>query len=441
MSKPTRWKIETVSGLLTLCLVGCQSPEPQSGKSTPGGQATPVAVATAAELPGAAQTSVAVHKVGHSDVTLEQSFTAHILAANEVEVRSRVQGNLEGFSFREGSRVVAGQVLFSIDRRPLLAAVHSAEAQVKNAKAELEFARNKVNYQKALADQRQAEANLENQQREVDRYKPLVEKAIIPRQLFDQTVSARDVAKAQLDAAIANTENTKIRDIASIATAEAGLDGAYAALESARVNLDYTTISAPISGVIGELNVHPGSLISPGSEVLATISSVDPVYVDFAISEQDYLALARLREATGKNQSDRIYQLVLADGKPYEHLGKFNMVDRAVDSTTGTIKVRLEFPNPTGILKPGEFANIRLNAMDMPNALLVPQRAVQELQSSHFVFVVDGNHVVEQREVELGARHQNSVIISKGLQAGELVVVDGMARVKPGMTVTVQEVK
>lgn len=440
MSNSSHWGTAATAGILSLSLLaGCQESATPSSKATPG--RTPIASATNIELPGQAQVKVAVQKVGQSEVTLEQTFTAQVLAAKEVEVRSRVQGNLESFSFQEGSRVTAGQILFSIDRRPLLAAVHSAEAQVKNAKAELEFARNKVNYQKALADQRQAEANLENQQREVDRYKPLVEKAVIPRQLFDQTVSARDVAKAQLDAAVANAENTRIRDIASIATSEAALDGAHAALESARVNLDYTTISAPISGIIGELNVHPGSLISPGSEVLATISSVDPIYAEFAISEQDYLTLARRREETGKVQSDRVYQLLLADGKPYEHLGRFNMVDRAVDSATGTIKVRLEYPNPAGLLKPGEFANVRLNTADLPNALLIPQRAVQQLQSSNFVYLVDGDNVVEQREIELGERHQNSVVVKKGLKAGERVVVDGMARVKPGMTVSTEEAK
>jgi membrane fusion protein (multidrug efflux system) len=384
---------------------------------------------------------VAIQEVGKKEVTLEQSFTAQILAAKQVEVRSRVEGNLEAFSFREGSRVSAGQVLFSIDPRPLQAALRQAQAQVMDAKADLEFATNKVNYKKALADQREAEANLENEQREVDRYKPLAERNIIPRQTYDQTVSARDVARAQLDAAIANTENTKIKDIASIASAEASLEGAYAAVEAAQINLNYTTISAPISGIIGELNVYPGNLVSPGSDVLATISSTDPIYVEFAIAEQDYLTLARRREETGKPTTDRIYQLLLADGKPYKNLGKFSMIDRAVNSDTGTIKVRLEYANPNGLLKPGEYANVRLNTQDLPDALLVPQRAVQQLQSSNFVYVVDANNQVQQREIEIGDRYQTSVVVKKGLKAGERVVVDGMAKVKPGMTVSTQEAK
>jgi RND family efflux transporter MFP subunit len=440
---------------LTLAFGCAPTDKPEAGGATTpsAGGATPVANATNLNLPGAtpapgttsnppagAAVAVAIQEVGKENVTLEQTYTAQILAAKEVDVRSQVQGYLMNFSFREGYRVAAGQGLFDIDPRTLQAAVASAEANVQEAEAELAFARNKVNWKKAQADEAAAKANLVNEQREVDRYKPLVERSIIPRQLYDQTVSARDVAKAQYDAAKANTENTGIRDTASIATAEATLAAAQAALDSARVNLSYTSISAPISGVIGELKVYPGNLVSP-QDVLATISSTDPIYVEFAISENDYLTIARKREATGQRQSDRIYQLLLADGEPYKYLGKFSMVDRAVDSQTGTIKVRLEFANPSGILRPGEFANVRLNTEDLPDALLIPQRAVQQLQSSNFVYVVKSDNTVEQREIELGQRYQNSVVVSKGLSLGERVVVDGMARLKPGMTVSVQETK
>jgi RND family efflux transporter MFP subunit len=428
--------------LLVLSLaLGCQAPSKDGkGSATPAPATTPVASASNANLPGQAQVKVAVKEVGKEEVTLEQTFTAQVLAAKQVDVRSQVQGNLEAFSFREGSHVSAGQVLFSIDPRSLQAQLRSAQAKVADARAKLQFARTKVNWKKAKADQAQAQANLANQQREVDRYKPLVERAIIPRQLYDQTVSARDVAQAQLDAAKAEVENTNIRDTASVAQAEADLEGALAAVDNAQVALSYTTIAAPISGIIGELNVYPGNLVSP-QDVLATISSVDPIYVEFAISESDYLSLARRREATGKRQTDRIYQLLLADGHPYESLGKFAMVDRAVDSATGTIKVRLEFPNPNGILKPGQFANVRLNTQNLPNALLIPLRAVQELQSSKFVYVVNPSNVVEQREIEVGETHQTSVVVTKGLKAGERVVVDGMARVKAGMTVSTEEAK
>lgn len=425
--------------LLGSLLPGCQAPAtPPQASATP---AKGAASGSQANLPGQAQVKVITQTVGRSQVTLESTYTAQILAAKEVEVRSRVQGNLEAFSFREGSRVTEGQVLFSIDPRPLQASVKQAEAQVMDARANLEFARTKVNYQKALADQRQAEANLENQQREVARYKPLVERAIIPRQTFDQTVSARDVAQAQLDAALANTENTRLRDIASIATSEARLEAALAALEAAQVNLSYTTISAPITGVIGQLNVYPGNLVNAGSDVLATISSTDPIYVEFAIPEQEYLTLARRREETGQRQSDRVFQLILADDQPYKYLGRFSMLDRAVDTQTGTLKVRLEYENPRGLLKPGEFANVRLNTEDLPDALLVPQKAVLQLQSSHFVFLVNASNVVEQKEIEIGERYQNSVVVTKGLQPGDRVVIDGMTRLKPGMTVTTEEAK
>lgn len=432
---------------LNLALAGCQptdkaSPTPAApGQSTGTGTgATPKPAPTNSNLPGQSAPAVAVQEVGKENVTLEQTYTAQIMAAKEVNVKSQVQGYMLGYSFREGNRVSAGQTLFSIDPRTLQAAVRTAEANLADAQAQLNFARSKVNWKKAQADQAEAEANLANQQREVDRYKPLVERSIIPRQLYDQTVSARDVAKAQLDAAKANTENTNIKDTASVETAAASVSAAEAALDSARVNLSYTTISAPITGTIGQLAVYPGNLVSP-QDTLATISSTDPIYVEFAIAEKDYLTVARRRESTGKNQSDRIYQLLLADGEKYPHRGKFNMIARAVDTQTGTIGVRLEFPNPSGMLRPGEFANIRLNTEDLPDALLIPQRAVLQLQSSNFVYVVKPDNTVEQREIELGDTYQTSVVVKSGLKHGERVVVDGMARLKPGMTVSIQETK
>lgn len=436
-------KSRLLASLLALSLaIACQAPSP-SGKATgsPSPTTAPSGTGSQIDLPGQADVKVSVKTIGTSRVTLEQTFTAQILAAKEVKIRSQASGYLESFNFHEGSPVYAGQVLFSIDPRSLQAQVKTAEAKVQDAEAKLTFARSKVNWKKALADQAQAQASLDNQQREVNRYKPLVERAIIPRQLFEQTVSARDVAKAQLDAAKAEAENTHIRDNASVATAKADLAAAQAALESARINLSYTTISSPITGVIGQLNVTPGNLVNPGQDVLATISSTDPIYVEFAISEATYLYVARQREATGQIQSNRIYQLILADGKPYDKLGKFSMIDRTVDPQTGTIKVRLEYPNAHGVLKPGTFTSVKLDAQNLPHALTVPQRAIMQLQSSNFVYIVDDQNKIVQREVALGESTQNSVVISKGLKAGERVVVDGMGRVKPGMTVSVEEAK
>lgn len=419
---------------------GCQhepTPSPQaspapltSPSAAPGNQST---------LPGAAAATVRVKEIGAQDITLERDYTAHIMAAQEVDVRSRAEGNLLSFNFREGSAVSAGQILFQLDPRPLQASVSAAQAKVQEARANLSFSKNRVNWKKAKADQAQAEANLANQQREVDRYKPLMQRAIIPKQLYDQTVSARDVAQAQLDAAKAEVENTGIRDTSSIAKAEADLSLALANLENAQLSLEYTTIEAPISGVIGELNVNPGNLVRPGEAVLATISSTNPIYVEFSISEQDYLKLVRQRQAGVKNQGDRVFQLILADGKAHPHPGRFELIDRAVDAATGSIKVRTSFPNPDGSLRPGEFVNLRLNSKDLPQAIMVPQRAVMELQSSNFVYLVDKDHKIVQREITLGNRYQSSFIVEKGLNAGDRVVVDGGARVKPGMVVSIEE--
>ncbi len=441
-----RFKTGTAASLLIVSLLaGCKDGKDPKGDGTP--PPRPVAGAKSstpapnANLPGQAQTKVAVQEVGKQEVTIDQTFTAQTLAAKQVEVRSRIEGNLNSFSFREGSQVSEGQVLFQIDPRPLLANVAAAQAQVEIARANLNFARTKVNLKKAQADQAKAQTDLNYQQKEVDRYKPLVDRAIIPRQLFDQTVAQRDAAKAQLDAAKAETENTAIRDASGIQTAQAQLEASLAALDSAQINLDYTTVYAPITGTIGQLNVYPGNLVQPGGEPLVTLSSTNPIYVEFSISESDYLKLATKVEETGKKQGNRVFQLLLADGKPYKHLGKFNMIDRAVDATTGTIRVRLEYANPMNLLRPGQFVNVRLNKAEVPDALLIHQRAVMELQSSKYVYVVDKDNKVEQREITVGERYQGSYVVTKGLKQGERVIVDGMAKVKPGMTVSTEEAK
>jgi membrane fusion protein, multidrug efflux system len=443
--KNQNWKNRAASSLIILTLAsGCQekpkTPTSGGNTSTPTTAGTPTPTATNAELPGQAKTKVVVMTVGQQNVTIDEKFTAKILAAKQIEVRSRIEGNLNSFQFREGSPVTIGQVLFTIDPRPLQAQVKSAEAAVMTAKAKLDYARSKVNWKTAKAQLAQAEAQLANEQRDVDRYRPLAEQNIIPQQLYDTTVSQRDVAKAQVDAAQANVENTNIQDTASVATSQAQLASAYAALDSAVINLDYTTITSPISGVIGELNVNPGNLVSPGSDVLATISSTDPIYVEFALSESQYLALARRRD-NDEPTPVRKFQLILADGEPYPYLGTFSMIDRAVDAATGTIKVRLSFRNPKNLLRPGEFANVKLNKDDVPDAILVPERAVQELQSSKFVYLADADNKVVQREIELGDRYQSSYVVKKGLKTGDRVIIDGIEKVKPGMTVSTEEAK
>lgn len=416
---------------LAAALVGCQGDKP-TATPKPG---APTPAATSAAAPAEAPLPVNIITIGESDVTLKQDYTGEVIASNQVDINSRIEGYLLDFNFREGSTVTRGQVLFSIDPRPFQAQVEVAQAKVADARSNLDFAQKRVNWKKARANQAQAEAELANQQREVDRYKPLVARNIIPQQLYDQTVSARDVAAAQLDAAKAEVENTGIKDNASIEGARANLDAALANLDAAQVNLDYTTIVSPITGTIGELNAYPGSLITPGGGVLATISSTDPMYVEFSIDEADYLALTRI-DRTGK-PIDRQFTLILADGTEFGTTGKFNMLDRAVDTATGTLKVRLEYENPRGLLKPGQYVKVRLNRSTAPHALLVPQRAVLELQSSNFVWVVKPDNTVERKEIEVGQRYDNSFIVKKGLSDGDKVVTDGMARLKPGSKVEI----
>ena len=153
--------------------------------------------------------------------------------------------------------------------------------------------------------------------------------------------------------------------------------------------------------------------------------------MEFAISEQEYLKLKRAQE-TGQNTDDRKFQVIFADGEVYDRLGTFDMVDRAIDQATGTLKVRLRFANPLGTLRTGQYVSVRLNKKDVPDAILVPQRAVQELQSSNYVWVVKSDDSVEQREIEIGPTYESSYVVEKGLSKGDVIVVDGMARLKPG---------
>lgn len=318
------------------------------------------------------------------DVPVQMELIGQTQGSKDVEIRARVEGYLESVNFREGDFVKEGDLLYQIDPKPFQAAVANAKAQVATMQARLG----------------QAET-------EVARLKPLAEQQAVSRRDYDNSVSARDAALAQLDAA-------------------------KAALDKAQLDLGYTTIKAPLSGLADLTKVKAGNLVGRGeSTLLTTISVVDPIYFTSSITEADYLTFAQSDRLAGKRPAT----LVLADGSVYAEKGKLDAVQRAIDSKTGTLALRLLFPNPDRILRPGQYGKIQFVSETLPGAVCVPQKAVSELQGVFQVVVVGAGNKAEIRTVKMGPRSGDLWVVKEGVKTGETVVVEGLQQVKPGAEV------
>ena len=379
----------------------------------------------------AAAPMVIAAKVTKQDIHYSHEWPAETKSGDEVNVQARIEGTLENFSFEEGMGVREGQVLFTIDDSPYQAALQAAQAQVSKAKADLEYARTQVNVRKAEADLASAKTELNRSQQDVDRYKPLVESGTIARQILDNAVAQRDVAQAQVNAAKAVLENTRLSDRANIDIAAANLEAARANVTQAELNIGYCTITSPISGVIGKLNVYPGNLVGSvgNTQPLVTISKLDPMYVTFSLTEKEYLYIMDHRD---DEYGGVDIELILSDGKVYPHKGSFNMLERTLDSATGTIGVRMMFPNPDFILREGQFGRLRITAQDAEKVVVIPQKAVMTVQSDRSVYVVGANNIVESRAIKLGDPIDTNYIVESGLKEGEIIIVDGIQKVRPG---------
>jgi membrane fusion protein (multidrug efflux system) len=382
---------------------------------------------------------VVVAPVEQRTVPIVRDFTARTEAVPTVEVRARVAGVLEQVLFKEGSEAKQGQVLFVIQKQEYQAALESARAQLAKAQADLIRARDTsvVDRAKAQVDQRQADLGKARQ--DVARYRPLAEAKAIPQQDLDTSVAAEKVAVAGVDAAQAALRDSQLLQRTQIQLAEAAIETAKASITQAELNLGYTTIRAPITGIIGKLAVDTGNLVGKADPtLLATMSAVDPIYVDFNVAEVDYLHIApRIRlDPQGRVQAGaQPLDLFLADDKLFPHKGRVVFVDRAVDSKTGTIAVRAAFPNPAKTVRPGQFARVRTVVEEHPNAILVPQLAVQEQQGARSVLVIEPGDKVALRAVTLGERIGNFFIATAGVKPGEQVIVEGVQKVRPGMQV------
>ncbi len=379
---------------------------------------------------------VVIADVEQHAVSIERDFTARTEAVPTVEIRARVPGMLEDVLFKEGTEVSKGQTLFVIQRDEYRAALATARAQLAKSHADLTRARDTSAIERARAQLAQREADLEKARQDVARYRPLAEARAIPQQDLDTSVAQQKVAAAAVDTFAAALKDTELNQRTQIQLAEAAVEAGKAAVIQAELNLGYTTIQSPIAGIIGKVMVDRGNLVGKSEPtLLATVSAVDPIYVDFSVAEADYLRLARL-DPQGRPQRPRTpLDLFLTDDRPFPHQGHIVFVDRAVDAKTGTIGVRAAFPNPDKIVRPGQFARVRGVVEQRAAAILVPQRAVQEQQGGRTALVVEKGDKVALRSIKVDERLGDFFLVTEGLEPGERVIVEGLQRARPGTQV------
>ncbi|MDD3311012.1 efflux RND transporter periplasmic adaptor subunit, partial [Pseudodesulfovibrio sp.] len=315
---------------------------------------------------------VKVVKVETRDMPYWAELIGTISAVETVDVRARVAGFLLKKNFKEGARVKKGDLLFVIDPKPF-------NEDLKQAQSGLE-------YNQAL---------VEKARKDFIRFKKLYEENVVSRDEYESYQT-------------------------QLATYEAQVRDNAAKVENAKIQLGYTSIYSPLDGDIGRVQVDVGNLVGQGENtLLATVSSVDPVYVSFSVTEADYLRARRSRKVDHAEESE--LKLILADGDEYDHNGVFDMVDRAVDPRTGTLGVRVKFPNPEGLLRPGQYAKVRLLVENVKNAMVVPVRAVMDTQGMKSIFKVEEDGKVVNQPLTLGFERNSLVVIREGLKPGDMI--------------------
>ena len=387
------------------------------------------------EAPAGPPPTVVVATVEQKTVPIYSEFVARTDAKDTVEIRARVQAFLEGQHFTEGTVVKKGQLLFTLDKREYEAQLQHAKAQLAKAQADLAFAKDKATVESAKANLDVARARLGKAETDEKRLKPLAERRAVPQQDYDNAAANLQSARAEVESKNASVSTTEANQKSSIEQAEAAVAAAKAAIAQAELNLSYCTIRSPIEGLIGERKVAPGNLVGKGeATLLDTVSSVDPIRVYMSLSDAEYLRLNAL-QAKGQAKTGAAMELILADGTVFPQKGRLVIADRAVDVKTGTLTLVSEFPNPTGLLRPGQFGRVRVAAEIAENAVLVPQRAVQEVQGAKSVLVVGADNTVALRTIRPGETVGDLLIVRDGVQPGERVIVDGLQKAQPGSKV------
>jgi len=398
---------------------------------------------------------VEVTPVVQRDVTLHGEWVGTATGFIDAQIRAFVSGFLMSQTYKEGSFVRKGDQLFQIDPRPYQAVLDDARAKVKQAEsevlqanAEVKQAESGVDEAKALVDQAladvsRAEANQRRTQLDVDRYTPLAQDGSVSQQELDDAIQNNLANQAAIVAARGNVARARAgvitaqanvaRKQANVARALADVERARAGVEQAALNVGFARVTSPIDGVAGIRAANIGDVVGRDQNtLLTTVSQVDPLYVEFPISDGEFLKVTAAWQAAAAGRGEISLDLILADGRVYAHPGKLDIVGRAVDVTTGTLRIRGLFPNPGNVLRPGQFAKIRAPLETLRGVLVVPQPAVQQLQDLYQVGVVTLDDRVEIRTVKVGPRHGSLWLIEGGLNLGERVVVDGLVRVKAG---------
>jgi RND family efflux transporter MFP subunit len=344
-------------------------------------------VNTAAEQKGPPPIQVSTTEVKTGSATYYDEYPATVVALNQVDLRPEVSGYISEIFVQDGQHVTKGMRLFAIDQQPYQATYDQVRANLNVAKA-----------------------NLAKAQQDADRYMDLAKYDAVARQTFDHAMNDLESSKMQ------------------VASAEASL-------KSAETNLMYTVIHAPFDGTVGISQVKRGSAVTTGQTVLNTISSEDPIAVDCAVEEKQISRFNTLLQSSD-NGKDSTFTIVLPDQSLYPFPGRLSFLDRSVDFQTGTIRVRVIFPNSKKIIKPGLTCNLRVQASTGSTAMLIPYKAVVEQMGEYFVFAVQGNRAVQHR-ITLGMNMNELVIVKNGLQPGDQIVTDGMQRLRENAPVLV----
>jgi membrane fusion protein (multidrug efflux system) len=341
------------------------------------------------EAPAQSPLAIEVATVAKQDLALSREFVGRTCGSVDAEVRARVQGVLLEQHFEDGTEVKEGQLLYSVDQAPFLAKVAAAQGQLAEANTKLV----------------QAQADLA-------RIKPLADIDAVSKRELDSAVAAKGVA-------------------------EGAVKAAQAAVEAAEIELGYTKIASPVTGTIGISKVKVGEVVGsiPNSIILNVVSKLEPIHVQFSVSEREYLYFARLAQQEGPSRKKKVLELVLADGVSHPYPGEVVKVDRGIDANSGAIAIEASFENPGKLLRPGMFAKIKTVAETRKDVLLVPKRAIKEIQGTYVVYVVDATGVVEQRTVQAGPLSGDSQVIEAGLTDGEQIAVEGIQRLRSGMVV------